>query len=173
MGCFMEAIGDKVSATASAYSDTQPLAGYSAAMATYGAGLAALAGAAVLTRRRARPLSAGDIALLTIATHKMSRLLAKDAVTSPLRAAGTRFAGPAGASELHEEVRGHGVRHTFGEMVSCPFCLDVWVATALSAGFVFAPRVTRLVASCLTAVTGADFLQLAYDAAKAASHNTG
>jgi uncharacterized protein DUF1360 len=173
MGWFMEAMGDKVSATARAYSDAQPLAGYSAAMAAYGTGLTALVGAAVLTRHRARPLSAGDIALMTIATHKMSRLLAKDAVTSPLRAAGTRFTGSAGAGELHEEVRGQGVRHTFGEMVSCPFCLDVWVATALCAGFVFAPRVTRLIASCLTAVAGADFLQLAYDAAKAASRNTG
>jgi hypothetical protein len=40
------------------------------------------------------------------------------------------------------------------------------VATALVAGFVVAPRTTRLVASILTAVTASDFLQIAYKASE-------
>ncbi|HZX02843.1 DUF1360 domain-containing protein [Kribbella sp.] len=36
------------------------------------------------------------------------------------------------------------------------------MATGFSIGFLFAPRVTRVAASALTAVAGADFLQLIY-----------
>lgn len=170
----MDRIEDKLAEATREYSDDQPVAGYATAMAGYGVAVGALVLLAALTGRRApRRLSAGDVALLTAATHKLSRLVAKDAVTSPLRAAGTRFVGAAGASELHEEVRGRGLRHAFGELVSCPFCLDMWAATALTAGLVLAPRPTRLVMGCLTAVAGADFLQLAYDMAKKASGNTG
>jgi hypothetical protein len=69
-----------------------------------------------------------------------------------------------------EEVRGgDGVRHAVGELLSCPFCLAMWTAGGLTAGLVFAPRMTRYAATALTAVTASDFLQLAYDAAKKAS----
>jgi uncharacterized protein DUF1360 len=170
----METIGDKLTEATSGYSDDQPVAGYATAMAAYGTAFGTLAlVAGLMGRRLPARLSAGDIVLVTAATHKLSRLLAKDAVTSPLRAPGTRFVGAAGAGELHERVRGRGVRHVFGEMISCPFCLDMWVATAMTAGLVLAPRATRVVTACLTAVAGADFLHLAYDVVKKASGNTG
>jgi hypothetical protein len=147
----------------------RPLDGYLVAMGAFGVLAASLAGAAKLTGRPtpARP-SAGDVALISIATHKMSRLLAKDAVTSPLRAPFARYAEPAGAAELNEEVRDEGstVRHGIGELITCPFCLSVWVATGLTGGLVLAPRLTRLAATALTATAASDFLQMAYDAAK-------
>jgi hypothetical protein len=69
-----------------------------------------------------------------------------------------------------EEVRHQsGLRHSIGELVSCPFCFDVWVATGFTVGLVFAPRVTRLVATGFTAVTGADFLHLLYAKAQQAA----
>src|SRR5437588_806235 len=114
-------------------------------------------------RWRHLPLRASRrVLLMGGATHKGSRLLAKDAVTSPLRAPFTRYAGPSGDAELGEEVRGTGVQHSVGELVSCPFCLSIWVATGFAAGQVFAPRLTRLVAATFTAVTVADVLQLCY-----------
>jgi hypothetical protein len=111
--------------------------------------------------------------LVSVATHKLARIIAKDAVTSPLRAPVNQFRGPAGASEVNESVRVPGEGHATAELLSCPFCLAVWIATGLTAGLVFAPRLTRTVAAGLTAVAGADFLQLAYDAAKKVSGNTG
>jgi hypothetical protein len=148
----------------------RPLDGYLVAMAAFGGLAAALAGAAKVTGRPApdRPAPA-DVLLISIATHKLSRLLAKDAVTSPLRAPFARYAEPAGAAELNEEVRddGSSVRHGIGELVTCPFCLAVWVATGLTGGLVLAPRLTRLAATALTATAASDFLQMAYDAAKA------
>jgi hypothetical protein len=107
-----------------------------------------------------------DIVLLCVATHKASRLLAKDSVTSPLRAPFTRYEEPAGEGEVNESVRGTGVQHAVGELLSCPFCLAVWISGGLTAGLVLAPRVTRLVLTALTAVAGSDAIQLVYDRAK-------
>jgi hypothetical protein len=149
----------------------RPLKGYLALLGTYGA---VVTGLAVYVRASGRPLpspSADDVALLAIATHKASRLLTKDAVTSPLRAPFTRYDKPIGQGELQEQVHDDAgqVRHAVGELVSCPFCLSVWTATTLTAGLVVAPRFTRLVATCLSAVAGADFLQLAYGIARRAA----
>ena len=61
------------------------------------------------------------------------------------------------------------MRHSIGELVSCPFCLAVWVATGLTSGLVFAPRLTRLAATVFTATAASDFLQMAYSLAKEAA----
>ncbi len=42
----------------------------------------------------------------------------------------------------------------------------MWVASGLASGLVFAPRLTRFGMGVATAVAGADFLRLGYDAAK-------
>lgn len=154
--------------------ERRPLQGYLLVMGTYGglAGALALAGRAMGVRLPER-FGPGDTVLLSIATHKASRMLAKDAITSPLRAPFTRYEEPAGESELMESVRGQGAQHAAGELISCPFCLAVWTGTALTAGMVFAPRATRLVCTVLTAVTASDALQLAYDGGKQALHATG
>jgi hypothetical protein len=149
--------------------DHRPLDGYLVAMGAFGALAGSLVAAARLSRQPVpeRPAIA-DVVLLSIATHKLSRLVAKDAVTSPLRAPFTRYAEPAGAAELNEEVRDQGssLRHGIGELVTCPFCLAVWVATGLTGGLVIAPRLTRLAATALTATAVSDFLQMAYSIAK-------
>ncbi|MFC7483637.1 DUF1360 domain-containing protein [Luedemannella flava] len=109
----------------------------------------------------------GDVALLSAATFRISRLVTKDSVTSPLRAPVTRFTGAAGAGEVNEEPRGeNGLSHAAGELASCPFCASVWTATGLTAGMAFAPRLTRWVAATATAVAAADFLQFAYARAR-------
>jgi hypothetical protein len=143
--------------------DDRPLGSMLAIMAGYGAVTAGLF-AAVRASGKELPerLSAADLGLLTVATHKIARLAAKDPLTSPLRAPFTRFAGTSGEAELAEEVRGSGPRKAVGELVTCPFCLGQWAATGLAFGLVLAPRPTRLVASVFTAVTGADLLQLVY-----------
>ena len=141
----------------------RPVGSFLAIMGVY---LAGVAGLGLLLRRRGEilpeRLSVADLALLTVATHKLSRLLAKDPVTSPLRAPFTRFAGTSGPAELQEKVRGTGFRRAMGALVTCPFCLAVWVATGFGFSLLFAPRATRFAASILTAVTGADVLHLAY-----------
>lgn len=107
---------------------------------------------------------AGDLATIGVATHKTSRLLAKEKVTAPIRAPFTQLEGEGGPAELSEKPAGSGMQRTIGELLACPYCLDMWVATGYAAGLVAAPRTTRFVAGIFSAVAIADFLQAAYTA---------
>src|SRR5438034_11399668 len=113
-------------------------------MGAYGAAATGMAAfVAVRGRRLPDRLTWSDLALIAVATHKLSRQLAKDPVTSPLRAAFTRYTGTSGEAEVAEEVRGRGMRKALGELVTCPFCLGQWVATVGVFGLLVAPRPTR------------------------------
>ncbi|GII85630.1 hypothetical protein Ssi03_36200 [Sphaerisporangium siamense] len=141
----------------------RPLGSYLRILTVYGGAVAGLVGLGRLVG--ARPperIAPLDLVLMGLTTHRMSRTLSKDPVTSPLRAPFTRYAGVSGPAELKEEVRGHGVKHAIGELVTCPFCLAQWVATAYAAGMVFAPGLTRLAGATMSAVAVSDWLQLAY-----------
>jgi hypothetical protein len=142
----------------------RPLVGYLVVLVVYSLLVTVTTVIAALTGRRLPdrwPVQ--DLITVTLGTHKLSRTLTKDAVTSPLRAAFTQYAGTGGPAEVNEEARQSSqLRHSLGELLTCPFCLDMWVATGFVIGLVFAPRFTRLVAGTFTALAGADFLQLAY-----------
>jgi hypothetical protein len=139
-------------------------------MSAYG-GLVTTAGLILRARGRGLPqrMDWSDLGLLAVATFKVSRLLAKDPVTSPLRAPFTQFKGQAGEAEVSEEVIGHGPQKAIGELLTCPFCLDQWVATALTVGWLANPRLTRLVASVMAVVSAADVLQFGYGALQSSS----
>ncbi|HEY2631760.1 MAG TPA: DUF1360 domain-containing protein [Solirubrobacteraceae bacterium] len=107
-----------------------------------------------------------DLLLLGIATHKLSRLIAKDKVTSFMRAPFTRFQESSGQGEVEEQPCGHGMHLAVGELLVCPYCLAQWVSTVLALGLIGAPRLTRLLSSVLVAHTVSDFLQVAYRAAE-------
>ena len=142
--------------------EDRPLAGYALTMAAYGTVVGALAGTARLTGRDVPDrVPVTDVALGALAIEKLSRLLTKDPVTSPLRAPFTAYQGTSGSAELDEEVRGEGVQKVVGELVTCPFCTSVWVATGFAAGLVYLPRTTRLAVAALAAMAGADLLQFA------------
>jgi hypothetical protein len=146
--------------------EERPLAGDLGAMGVY-LGLVSAAAAAVRASGRELPerIPFGDALLLTVGTFRLARRLAKDPVTSPLRAPFTRFQGASGHAEVAEEVRVHGgTRHAVGELLTCPFCLAQWVGTGFVFGYITAPRATRLAALTMTMVAGSDVLQFAYDA---------
>ncbi len=68
---------------------------------------------------------------------------------------------------MTEEVRdGSSLRHAIGELLNCPFCLDMWVGTGFIIGLLFVPRFTWVVAATFT---GADFLHLFYARAQQAA----
>lgn len=143
-----------------------PFRTYAALAATFNA---AFAGALVAARRSGRlpdRVSAQDVVLIGTASHKLSRLIAKDKVTSFARAPFTEYQGRGGPAEVEEQARGEGVRRAVGELLTCPYCLGLWASGGFHAGLMFAPRVTRIAASALTALTLSDFLQIAYKAAE-------
>ena len=141
----------------------RPLRGYAVLMSVF----ASLAGAfSVWLRKTGRELpdrlEPEDLAILTVATHKASRLLTKDRVTATVRAPFTRFQANEGAGEVSEAARGRGLRRAIGELLVCPYCVAMWIAAGFAAGLVVAPRATRLTASVLTILFGSDLLQIAY-----------
>lgn len=150
--------------------DHRPLAGYGVLTGAFGV---LFAGALLAAQRSGRELperiGVQDLVLGGIATHKLSRLITKDKVTSAFRAPFTRFHEKAGHGEVEEAARGRGLRYALGELLVCPYCIAQWVAGAFTLGFAFAPRLTRLLAGMWTVHAIADAAQLAYSAAEGQS----
>ena len=146
--------------------DERPLAGYAVVIATFGAVFGSAMVAATRGHSLPERVSGRDVVVVGLATHKLSRLLAKDKVTSPLRAPFTTFQESSGKGEVEEKPRGTGVRRAIGELVVCPYCLSQWVAAAFAVGLIAAPRLTRLLAGMWAGQAIADGAQLAVAAAK-------
>jgi hypothetical protein len=119
-------------------------------------------------KRSGRPLperiGIRDIALLGVATHKLSMLVAQDAVTSPLRAPFTELEEKRSPKSMDEKPRGTGLRRSIGELLTCKFCVGQWVASFFTYGLVLAPAATRLVASIFAIVAVSDHLHQTYKA---------
>ncbi|MFF8908586.1 DUF1360 domain-containing protein [Streptomyces olivaceoviridis] len=143
--------------------DEVPLGGYAALASVFVAGTGAFA---LLARRRGvrlpQQVPPWDVALLGAAAYKTSRVLAKDKITSFLRAPFTRRADEGEASEVMDEPRGDGLRRAVGDLVSCPFCVAAWTTGALVCSYAASPRLTRLVCGGFGALTVADWLQYAW-----------
>ncbi|MFD3849375.1 DUF1360 domain-containing protein [Streptomyces microflavus] len=144
--------------------DEHRLAGHLGALVAFGAYTAAW-GTAVSLRKhelpgRHRPT---DVVFAATAVFRLGRLLSKGSVTSPLRAPFTRYEAATGPAEVKESPRGGPIRSTVGELVTCPFCLSVWLTTTFTGAHLLWPKATRTVTGGLTALALADTMQLGYD----------
>ena len=138
-----------------------PHRAYAAIMGTF---LAGLGGAGLLAKllgrdpEEQRPI---DLAMLGLATFKGARTLARDEVTSFLRA-------PFVEGEAHEggedPLETGDLRQAIGELVTCTRCIGTWVAAGLTTTQVIAPRFGRLVTWTLAAAGANDFLQAGFAA---------
>jgi hypothetical protein len=141
----------------------------SGALAVYGVAATALIGTVLKTGHRPVRFEVTDLLLGGIATHKFARLVTKSSVASPVRAPFTTFVECSGPSEHSERPRDDNhVQHAIGELLTCPFCLGVWVGTGYVAALSMAPRGARVWAALFTVTAVADTMQHAYDALKAA-----
>jgi hypothetical protein len=133
--------------------EERPLPEYAALTAAFGAVL----GAFLLVARRRLPERIGfaDVVRIGLASYKIGRLVAKDDVTSWVRAPVTRDVD---ASEPKPE----GVERVLGELVTCPYCVGVWASSGLSYALVLYPRQTRVVTTVFGAQAVADFLNAAF-----------
>ena len=149
--------------------DPQPLGAYAALTGVFGAFVTGLIGATVLSGGKLpeKGPSVGDMLLLGVATHKLSRIVAKDRVSAWFRAPFVTYKGGAGDGEVEEDSRRTGdLREAVGDLVTCPYCMGVWIAVPMWFGMMIAPRLTKFVAGILVTVTTADFTHRAYLQAK-------
>lgn len=144
--------------------------GHLSTLALYGLSVAATVGVATVTKR---PLPGRmrmrDLVVAAAAAQKLSRTVTKSSVTRPLRAPFAEPVDGGGPGEVADVPAGKGLRSSIGELLTCPFCMDVWAISGLTAGRVFAPAATGVVTDALAALAGADFLQLAYARAQQAA----
>jgi hypothetical protein len=147
------------------YSDKEmPLGSYALLVGLYGAGLAGfLAWMRGSGRKLPARLEPGDVVTFGLATHKLTRIIARDWVTSPLRAPLVRYQGPRPGGEVEESIRvQRGFRRAVADLLTCTYCLGPWVAGSLICARAVAPRGTRLVASIFALTTVSDFLHRSY-----------
>jgi hypothetical protein len=146
-----------------------PLSSYAALVGIYNAIFAGALGTFVVAGKLHKRINIGDVLLLGLATHKLSRIVTKDSVTSPFRAPFTQFVESAGAGEVNEEPRGNGMQRALGELLTCPWCVSPWLAGALTAAFTASPAVGRTIAAVLSTAAISDYLNHAYELLKSAS----
>lgn len=140
-------------AVAEPAASARPLPEYATLVTAFSA---ALGGFLVLGRNRVpERIGLGDLARVGVASYKIGRLVAKDEVTSWVRAPVTR-------DEEAQEPEREGMARALGELVTCPYCIGLWVSAGLTAALAVRPRETRLVTTVFAAQAVADFLNAAF-----------
>jgi len=138
-----------------------PYEAYAAIMGVFvgGLGLAGLAARAL--DRNPACQSTLDFVVLSAASFKAARTLARDEVTSFLRE-------PFVKGDAHEgdedPVESGDYRQAIGELVTCSRCVGTWTAALLASSQVLAPRFGRLLTWSLAAAGVNDWLQAGFAA---------
>ncbi len=136
-----------------------PYEAYAKIAGTFAGGLVAAGSLAHVLRREPQCQTPLDYAILSAATFKASRTLARDKVASFVRepfVEGEAYEGE------DEHPAGDGMQQAIGELVTCTRCVGTWVAAGLTATQVIAPRFGRLLSWSLAAAAANDFLQAGF-----------
>lgn len=101
-----------------------------------------------------------DLVVLSAATFKAARTLARDDVASFMR---QPFVRGEARSGYEVPVEG-GMPQAIGELVTCTRCVGTWAAAGLASAQILAPRFGRLLTWSLGAAGINDFLQAGFSA---------
>ena len=137
-----------------------PYGSYAAIMATYTGGLLTAGALARKLGRDADSQTALDLVVLSAATFKAARTLARDKVTSFVREPFVEGQAYEGGEEPVQE----GPKRAIGELVTCTRCIGTWAAAGLASTQIIAPRFGRLLTWSLGAAAVNDFLQAGFTA---------
>ena len=122
----------------------------------------------VIARVTGRPIperiELGDIALFGVATHKLSWIITRDAITAPLRAPFTELEEVKSPTNVQEKPRDTGLQRSVGELLTCRFCLGMWISAFFAYGLVLFPAATRLVGAIFSVLALSDHLHQTYKA---------
>ncbi|HST24883.1 MAG TPA: DUF1360 domain-containing protein [Gaiellaceae bacterium] len=151
----MSALAERPSGTA----QPPPYGAYAAIMATYAGGLAFAGAVARALGRDPREHTALDFVVLTAASFKAARTIARDEVTSFVREPFVEGHAHEGGEE---PVHTGDLRQAIGELVTCSRCVGTWAAAGLAATQIVAPRFGRLLTWSLAAAGVNDFLQTGF-----------
>jgi hypothetical protein len=129
-------------------------------MGVFAGGLAVGGGLARVLDRNPACQTPLDLVVLSAASFKAARTLARDEVTSFIRQPFVRGEAHEGGEE---PVEG-GFHQAIGELVTCSRCVGTWAAAGLATTQILSPRFGRLLTWSLAAAGANDFLQAAFAA---------
>jgi hypothetical protein len=142
-------------------SKSPPYGAYAAITGVFVGGLGVAGLAARLLDRNPACQTPLDFVVLSVASFKAARTLARDEVTSFLRE-------PFVQGEAHEgdedPVESGDYRQAIGELVTCSRCGGTWAAAALATTQILTPRFGRLLTWSLAAAGMNDWLQAGFAA---------
>jgi uncharacterized protein DUF1360 len=138
-----------------------PYPAYAAITAAFAGMLAAAGALGRLLDRDPQCQTALDLVVLSAATFKTARTLARSEVTSFIRAP---FVEGEAYSGDEEPLETGDLQQALGELVTCSRCVGTWAAAGLAATHVLAPRFGRLLTWSLGAAGINDFLQAGFAA---------
>jgi hypothetical protein len=131
-------------------------------MGVFGGGLGVAGAFARVFGRNPACQTPLDLVVLSAASFKGARTVARDEVTSFLRDPFVH--GHAHKGEGEEPVETGDWEQAIGELVTCSRCTGTWVAAGLATTQILAPRFGRLLTWSLAAAGINDFLQAAFAA---------
>jgi uncharacterized protein DUF1360 len=138
--------------------ESPPYGAYAAIMGTFVGGLGVAGGLARMFDRNPACQTPLDLVVLSAASFKAARTLARDEVTSFIRQPFVRGEAHEGGEE---PVEG-GLHQAIGELVTCSRCVGTWTAAGLAATQILSPRFGRLLTWSLAAAGANDFLQAGF-----------
>jgi hypothetical protein len=133
--------------------DHAPQGAYAAIMGTFAAGLGGAALLAKALGREPRENGSLDLVVLSLATFKTARTIARDDVGSFIREPFVEGEDPVESGDLRQAI---------GELVTCSRCVGTWIAGGLTATQIIAPRFGRVLTWSLAAAGANDVLQAGF-----------
>jgi hypothetical protein len=104
-----------------------------------------------------------DVVLLCLATFRLTEVITEEKVARFIRApfcVRKKMIGADGKESFEEEPCGAGVRRVIGELVLCPWCTGIWIASTLTFLYVFTPDVARVVLLAFGVAAGGMLFQI-------------
>lgn len=109
------------------------------------------------------PISGFDFLLLCLGTFRLTALVTEDKVFRFLRApfvTEEHVKGPDGEKIVEEKPCGRGVRRVIGELLLCPWCAGIWIATLLVFVRMLFPDAGQLLLLVLGTAAGGILVQI-------------
>ena len=125
--------------------------------ATLAAGFWAVFALFVLTSRDRIPdrIRWSDLFAIALTSYKMSRVITKEDIAAFVRA-------PVTEDPEAQQPKPDGMARVLGELVTCPYCIGLWISSGLSYAHVILPRETRFLTTIFGSYAITDFLHAGF-----------
>ena len=109
-------------------------------------------------------VSGMDLLILSLATFRLTEIISEEKIARCLRAPFCQprtVTGPNGKVSEEEVPTGTGLRRMVGELILCPWCAGVWIATLVTFFWLLAPAFARVVMLAFGVAAGGVLFQIA------------